>query len=82
MISPTHLSRTGPPRYMVANAAGPASLALGLAITRRRRIVLRLDRIIHLLVASMLFVSCAVAAPTAARRDAVLPLAVFYEVGG
>ena len=82
MISPTHLSRTGPTRYTGATAAGPASLVLGLAVTRRRRIVLRFGRIIHVLVASMLLVSCAVAAPTAARRDAVLPLAVFYEVGG
>ena len=31
---------------------------------------------------STLFVTSALAAPTAVRRDAVLPLAVFYDVGG
>ncbi len=39
-------------------------------------------RRIHLLIAAALLASAVVAAPTAVRRDTVLPLVVFYDVAG
>ncbi|MEO8346654.1 MAG: DUF3179 domain-containing protein [Betaproteobacteria bacterium] len=55
------------------------SVLLGQMVLRRDGII---HRVFHLLVASMLFITCAVAAPTVSRRDASLPLGVFYSVAG
>ena len=67
---------------MSAHGLGRDSRHRLAAIAHLAQTVLRRSRIIDLLVASTLFITCAVAAPTAARRDATLPVAVFYSVAG